>query len=262
LQDPRQRRLFTQNDLRDFFTLKPDKGSSSNNLGDSTADFTRGVGAIPSDSALRSASDDHETLEAVFKCKGLAGVFDHDTVDSSSAMKKSLADIEMDEKAKKIAANAACAIASSTVVNSDNNFSPTWTGSKATEIKRFGSVKRESGCFENRSTTSDKSDGEISFGDCAGYSSQGTSIVNSSSLLENLRKRSESLNMKCPISMVSDMEQDLRQRIAKFIVSVRTGPSTDEIVSEFRREQSEDAKLFRNALQYVAKLNHGRWNLK
>ena len=261
LQDPRQRRLFTQKDLRDLFTLKPDLGTSSNN-GD-TADFTRGVGVIPNDSALRitGSDDNNDTLDAVFKCKGLAGVFDHDTVDESSAARKSLADIEMDEKAKKVAANAARAIASSSV--GSENFTPTWTGSKATEIKRFGGVQKAPSAFDNHSG-SERSDGENRFGNYVGLSSQSASFMSSSSLLDNLRNRTESVSMasKGPLSMVSTMEQDLRNRLKKFIQSLRTGATTDQLVAEFREEQSKDANIFRNALQFVATLSNGRWHLK
>lgn len=258
LQDPRQRRLFTQNDLRDFFTLKPDLGASSNNE-DTTAHFTRGVGVILKDSALRStdSDDNNDTLEVVFKCKGVAGVFDHETVDESSTMRKSLADIEMDEKAKKAALHAARAVAASSA--GSDNFTPTWTGSQATETKRFGGVQNQ-----NRSVF-EKSYGEARFGSSsAALSSEGT-VMSSSTLLENLRNRTDNVKMvssRGPLSMVSTTEQDIRRRLTIFIQSQRTGPTTDQVLSEFRKEQSEDANLFRNALQFVAKLTDGRWYLK
>jgi hypothetical protein len=253
--------LFTKKDLRDFFTLKADVGDVSNNGGTQTctAEFTRGHGVISNELALRdSESDDNtNTLEAVFKCKGVAGVFDHDTVDEASAARKSLADIEMDEKARRVAVDAARAIASSSI--GQEEFTPTWTGSKATEVRRFGGVQRE-----RRSTvfpsTSRPLHGESTFGHGAETVSTAWS---SSSLLDNLRKRNESIQMagRAAPFTIDESERELQTRISKFIQSCSLGATTDQLLTEFRKEQLADANLFRTALQFVAKLSNGRWHV-
>jgi len=143
LQDPRQRRLFSRNDLKDFFTLKAD-GASVKEGGDGyteTGDLMRGAGVVEAGErgageeeggggggekrradALRGrkgdvsagegegASEDR-TLEKVMKSKGLAGVFDHDFVDTSS--NRSVAAKEIEDRAKDIAKRAAAAIRNS-----------------------------------------------------------------------------------------------------------------------------------------------------
>lgn len=100
LQDPRQKRLFSQNDLRDLFTLKGDDGSlrsGAQGVTD-TGRVTRGEGVIDIDE--RPEENNEDTLKDVMKSKGLAGVFDHGFVEGSTNMKSQSAQ-EMEEQAKK-----------------------------------------------------------------------------------------------------------------------------------------------------------------
>jgi len=72
LQDPRQRRLFSQKDLRDLFTLKHDGGSIGSG-GDGiteTVEMTKGDGAVDIDDPQEL---DDKTLKDVMKSKGRPG---------------------------------------------------------------------------------------------------------------------------------------------------------------------------------------------
>ena len=93
LQDPRQRRLFSQKDLKDLFTLRADNGSliAGGDGSTETSELTRGDGYVDPDevASKKSPSDDGETMRTVLKSKGLAGVFDHDVIESSDINKKS-----------------------------------------------------------------------------------------------------------------------------------------------------------------------------
>jgi DNA excision repair protein ERCC-6 len=117
LQDPRQRRLFSQRDLRDLFTLKADTGSVRTG-GDGyteTAMVTRGVGmvSVGDSSGDVTDADNDETLRNVMKSKGLAGVFDHNYLEPDSTRKTATAR-EMEEHAKKVAREAMRALQEST----------------------------------------------------------------------------------------------------------------------------------------------------
>mmetsp|Transcript_699 Transcript_699/g.1070 ORF Transcript_699/g.1070 Transcript_699/m.1070 type:complete len:218 (+) Transcript_699:773-1426(+) len=111
LQDPRQRRLFSQRDLKDLFTLKADVGSlAKGGQGlTETGQLSRGGGVVDPDEKLSPATDDKDALESVMKSKGLAGVFDHDFVDDPSS-KKSASALEMEQQAKRIASEATRAL--------------------------------------------------------------------------------------------------------------------------------------------------------
>lgn len=88
LQDPRQRRLFSQRDLRDLFALKADTGSlrGGGDGATDTAQFTRGIGVVDPTTDVGNnedgigdddvKDDNEDTLKTVMKSKGLAGVFD------------------------------------------------------------------------------------------------------------------------------------------------------------------------------------------
>lgn len=140
LVDPKQtQRFFSQRDLRDLFTLKPEVDSSSSKKkhkhSTETDEITRGKGVV--DIHDNDAVKNDNTLEEVMKRKGLvAGVFDHDFVDHSSSGKpKSESTREMEAQAKKMAEQSAKALQQST--NNLNSFIPTFTGSKQTQT-RFG----------------------------------------------------------------------------------------------------------------------------
>ena len=126
LQDPKQRRLFSQKDLRDLFSLRSDDARGEQLT--ETAQLMKAKGVIkpkdaeqdPSDAP--SKNDDSNALSALLRSKGLAGVFDHGVVDSVSR-KKSRVDIEMEEMAKKAAQNALKTLERS--VDHQDAFTPT-----------------------------------------------------------------------------------------------------------------------------------------
>ena len=93
LQDPRQQRLFSQRDLRDIFTLKPDIDSVSNGSEGitETGEINKGAGVLDTDYDLKGPEldggnrDNQDTIKVVFSNKCLAGVFDHDFVDKPNS---------------------------------------------------------------------------------------------------------------------------------------------------------------------------------
>lgn len=129
LHDPRQRRLFSQRDLRDLFTLKSDASTE-------TSEITRGIGVVDRSDQLvgEPSKDDDETLKNVMTSKGLAGVFDHHFVENDTS-RKSTTVREMEEQAKQVARDAVGALRES--VTSNDPFCPTWTGSSDTVQGRF-----------------------------------------------------------------------------------------------------------------------------
>lgn len=254
LQDPRQRRLFSQRDLRDFFTLKSDTGSvASGGQGlTETGEITKGTGVVDPDEAGEAVASDKKsseqdnvhTLQEVLKSKGLAGVFDHDVVDYAKSSKSSSVR-EMEQRAKVVARNAAKALRESTA--NMNRFDPTWTGSEGSG-SRFGG--RSMGTLGGLDHTSS--------GAAAGSGN------GSSALLSNLKKRSD------PSKVASgDTSQyaDLMKRIQLFVKRKGGqrqggGPTTDEILNEFESVPNCDAAIFRRLLNSVAKVERGRWRLK
>lgn len=165
LQDPKQRRLFTRKDLKDLFTLKEDVHSveSGGSGFTETARITKGDGVVyPSDvedDNQETAKDNTDTLNAVLRSKGLAGVFAHDSLDLSSR-KKSIAEREMVEQAQREAQKAARRLESSVQDSTEEvQFQPTWTGSRETDHRLFGSVKKKG--TKKRSSKESKS---VTFG--------------------------------------------------------------------------------------------------
>jgi DNA excision repair protein ERCC-6 len=108
LQDPRQRRLFSQRDLKDLFTLKADGGSviSGGEGLTETGELTKGAGYVDPDeeAARENYRDDGETMKTVLKShQGLAGIFNHHILETyAPSITSSLC--EMEEKAKHIVA--------------------------------------------------------------------------------------------------------------------------------------------------------------
>lgn len=241
LQDPRQRRLFSQRDLKDLFTLKADTGSVRSG-GDGlteTGAVTRGVGVVDPDMepAAETSRDDKETMRTVLKSKGLAGVFDHHFVDPDHS-RKSTTVREIEEQAKRVARDAADALRQSAV--SQEQFTPTWTGSRETAPSRFGSSNA------SRETA-------IGGGGTAGLGSSG-------SLLANLRQRTAAVKSggaTGPPSKEAKQYAALLGRIKEFVRCRR--PSTDDILQEFEAESSLDAAIFRRLLKSVASVEKGRW---
>jgi len=136
LQDPKQRRLFTRKDLKDLFTLKEDVHSIQGG-GDGKTETVRiikGNGVINPENLQEktagSSKDNTDTLNAVLRSKGLAGIFEHDSLGLSST-KKTIADFEMEEAALAQVEKAAERLESSVPITTiENQYEPTWTGSE------------------------------------------------------------------------------------------------------------------------------------
>jgi len=106
LQNSKQRRLFTQKDLKDLFSLKADNGSivaGAKGITE-TAELTKGDGYVDPDNET-TAKDDGETMRSVLKSRGLAGIFDHDVVEGNSKCKK-VSVREMEAKARRLSKEA------------------------------------------------------------------------------------------------------------------------------------------------------------
>jgi len=182
-------------------------------------------------------SQNGDTLEIVMKSKGLCGVFDHSFVESSSAKKKPSV-IEMEENAKKIALKAASTLKSST--GNADQFSPTWTGSEETLSSRPNSAL-------------------------------GTgSMPSSSSILAHLRNKRMEISVAdapCADTNSSSVSADkkysaLLSRLRKYIKhknSRGNGPTTKELLNEFKDVPDSDAAIFRSMLKSVASVKKGHW---
>jgi DNA excision repair protein ERCC-6 len=242
LQDPKQRRLFSQKDLKDLFTLKDDSTDTTE-----TGQITRGQGLVDvTGSAADNSSDqgkeqaeNGDTLEAVMKSKGLCGVFDHDFVENSSAKKKPSV-LEMEENAKKVALKAALTLKSSTAHS--NRFAPTWTGSQE--------------------TLSAKQNGAGTVG--------GSKMASSSSMLAQLRNKRMEITASAQTLQPTDVNSSkddkkysaLLIRLKKYIKrrnSVGNGPTTKDLLNEFKDVPDSDAAIFRSMLKSVAAVKNGQW---
>lgn len=257
LQDPKQRRLFSQKDLKDLFTLKADATDVTE-----TGQITRGRGVVemttqmntPSDTPPESeskdedntAADNNETIEEVIKSKGLCGVFDQDFVENTSTRKKKpMSVVEMEENARRVALKAAVALKESS--ENQNKFEPTWTGSNETKQSRGG---------EDR-----------------GAVGGGNGMASSSSLLANLQNKRMQIaasSAKPDTSSQTGQDDDTKKysalllRIKKYIrrkTSNGDGPTTREILREFSDVPDTDAAIFRSLLKSVAAVNNGRWTI-
>lgn len=241
LQDPKQRRLFSQRDLKDLFTLKADTNDSTTETGE----ITKGLGVVEINAIAEQTnheygdeqppgepSDNNNTLEAVMKSKGICGVFDHDFVENSSFKKKPLSVVEMEENARKEATRAALAIKES--AGNQDRFMPTWTGSA--ETKPFGGGSK--------------------------------TMASSTSLLANLQnKRQQIASGGKPLSygIMQDSDSALLTRIRKYIgrmMSKGDGPTTRDLLAEFTDIPDCHASSFRSLLKSVAFIKNGRWVFK
>ena len=252
LQDPKQRRLFSQRDLKDLFSLKEDSGSiiSGGEGFTETSELTNGEGYVDPDDSLSqdTSQDDGEALKTVLRSKGLAGVFDHQVVEKTNENKRSSVR-EMEARAKRIAKEALAAIEES--VTGHDSFTPTWTGSRETETGRFGS-------------------GGVSVGSSnvivqsRGVAGVAPLTQSSGSLLASLRERNEDIRSggtsSRPASSTTDKYSKLLIEIRNFVRRKR--PSTDAILEEFSSIPNCDAAIFRRLLNSVAAVEKGRWSLK
>lgn len=269
--------MFSQKDLRDLFTLKPNSSHENGSDGvTETGELTKGRGVINTDDinepSTAGNNDDNEdnkdTLDEIMKSKGLAGIFDHDIVDQPFS-KKSLTAKEMEEQAKKAAMKAAKILQESST-ESTTAFEPTWTGSTETDPQRFGGINN-SGRVSNRSFSSSIKTYDNKFGGAGSVglrqSNASEGVANSSSLLAQVSKRRKEIqSVGKPEPNKSDEMQNvlLLKRIKSFIVerydSNKNGPSTDDLLHEF--QDQKNASLFRSMLKSIAKLHNGRWRLK
>ena len=254
LQDPRQRRLFSQKDLKDLFSLKIDEGSviSGGDGLTETGQLTKGEGYIDPDTEAVSEEtnkDDGETMQSVLQSKGLAGVFDHGVVENSSTSKKASVR-EMEEKAKEVARAAAGALKQS--VAGQRAFTPTWTGTEESSEGRFGA---------NHSHDSMRGRHGVSGGLFGNGSGNGK--ASSTSLLASIRKQQEDVRTGGNTSLATESTRqytDLLFRIKEFVR--RQAPTTEELLFEFDSVQEHDAAVFRRLLRSVAGIQNGRWKLK
>ncbi len=287
LQDPRQRRMFSQKDLKDLFTLKTDVNSVTKG-GDGvteTGQLTKGRGVVDvdtnDDEGRDSASmqDNKATLEEVLKSKGLAGVFDHDIVDKPFA-KKSLSVREMEDQAKKVAARAAKSLAKS-LTNVDD-FTPTYAGSTETDIRRFGGISRVDPPSSHGRFGIDASDNfaqkrsfDSGFGGAASAGFGGDNgAISSATLVRKLQNRRNDILTECGSDRDKvDSDADgfaislmkrIRTYISRYSIKSRNGqgPSTDDILREFQDVKKSDAALFKKVLKHVAIAKNGFWELK
>jgi hypothetical protein len=209
LQDPRQRRLFSQTDLKDLFTLKADNGSviSGGDGLTETSELTKDDGYVDPDKdpSKETARDDGETMRTVLNSKGLAGVFDHDVVECNDVIKKSSIR-EMEAKAKKIAKEALNTLEES--VAGQNSFTPTWTGTAKTQTGRFGE-NRPGGAISSIFNAKSSSAG-------VGTSS---SAATSSNLIASIRERDEEIKAVGKPDQRKNTKQytELLKRIRDFV---------------------------------------------
>ena len=144
----------------------------------------------------------------------------------------------MEESARKVALKAAANLKESSV--NQNPFEPTWTGSH--ETARVANAPNK--------------------------------MASSSSLLANLqRKRMQiAASSACPSGPTSSHEEretvtnqrSMMSRIRKFIkrnTSSNGGPTTREILNEFKDIPDSEAAVFRSLLKSIATVKNGRWAL-
>lgn len=238
LQDPRQRRLFSQKDLRDLFTLKADAGSvrSGGEGLTETGAITRhgGVVNIDEDPTDEPSLDNDEALKTVMRSRGLAGVFDHNFVEIDST-KKSRTLREMEEEAKRVAKEAIDALQQSVAIK--QRFVPTWTGSEETQQRRFGTPKM--------------------------HMVDSKDSLSSRTLLASIRQRDNAVHSGGNHLPPSDESQEYAKLLAKIKDYVyRYRPTTDDLLKEFESVSNTDVAIFRRLLKSVANVDSGRWLLK
>lgn len=272
LQDPRQRRLFSQKDLRDLFTLKSNVHSVTKG-GDGiteTGEITKGRGVIDVESNSNNTQDvggNKETLAEVLKSKGLAGIFDHDIVDKPYAT-KSLSVREMEQQASKVASRAAKVLARSSA--DIEPFIPTWTGSSNTEPQRFGGVSRGNSNLKGSYRQTDY-DHEFGGAKSAGVGSGFGSSMTGMDLLSHVKQRRNEIASGGQTTQRQNLGKEeyaiklmkrIRKYIERFMEKSIHGPTTSQILEEFSDIHDADATLFKKILKQVATVTAGRWQLR
>ena len=267
LQDPRQRRLFSQRDLKDFFTLKADDGSilQGGQGTTETGERTNGGGVVDADEVLAetghladgAGKDNSETIETVLRSKGLAGIFDHDYIEQSEGKKKTSSILDMEERARKVAQEAVKALRQSTA--GADRFQPTWTGSEQTDNRRFGSSISQCSSLAGRVSCAIT---EPRFGGAgtAGVVRSHCSGIGSKGLLSMLQGQTSEITMSGHGQSDDDSNKyaNLLQRIQTFVRRFR--PTTEEILKEFDKLDC-DAAIFRRLLKSVAAMKGEKWEI-
>ena len=245
LQDPKQRRLFSQRDLCDLFSLGDDTGSvrSGGDGVTETSRVTRGIGIVDTDADVAEAENDDNTatLKRVMKSQGLAGIFDHHSVELET-QRKSTTIREMEEHAKRVSREAVQALKNS--VSSTDGFPQIRAGFNETNPTRFVAPV----------FTAARYGGGI---DEPASASQGP--LSSANLLASLRNRTlavESGGRNEPDNRYSDLVIRLKDFVGK------RRPTTDDIVQEFDHIADSEVAIFRGLLKEVAEVSNGRWKLK
>ena len=270
--------MFSQKDLKDLFTLKPETSVAGGGEGvTETGALSRGRGVVNvddiddedncngADVKTNNYQDNKDTLDEVLRTKGLAGIFDHDVVERPFS-KKSLTSQEMEQQAKKVAAKAAQTLAESS--QKSLSFEPTWTGASETDSRRFGgvnnsSINRRSG-ISARVTSYDKGFGGAK---SVGIGQSNSGVSSSSSLLAQVRERRQEV-MTGGQSKASTIEEDehvaLLKRLRKFILQyterLGSGPPTDELLEEFKDQKNPI--IFKSMLKSLAVFTDGGWHLR
>mmetsp|Transcript_50330 Transcript_50330/g.98455 ORF Transcript_50330/g.98455 Transcript_50330/m.98455 type:complete len:466 (-) Transcript_50330:140-1537(-) len=271
LQDPRQRRLFNSKDLKDLFTLQPDTPSIKEG-GDGytqTGNIVRGTGVVHPSIAPDSnesgynkdshaKQDNSETINAILRGKGLAGIFDHGAVDGDVGNTR--IDREMAEAAKKVASKAACALRESiSRERTGSEFVPTWTGTSSTGR----SHRVDEG--QNRHP----SDAAPSSVDILARLKERQDEMKG---IPSTSAASSSVNKKT--DYYASMMQDIRSYIIKqggggektdapvLDGRERGGPTTQRLLLKFSSVPDRDAAIFKRLLKTIARVVGGRWQLK
>jgi len=275
LSDPRQRRLFSQRDLKDLLSLKVDSGKIQSGGASSieTGRITRRAGVADVNEPLAtSTEDDGDTLKKVMQSNGLAGVFDHKFVEQDQSNKSSSI-LQMENHAKRIAREAAAALKESVaekMISDEHAFVPTWTGSNASS---FGDSTRESRFGTLPMGRASNTGAKQTFGSANTAGVTPSSFIpgekSSMTLLNCIRQQDEDVK-KATSSFGTRMgvKKSDSARYTKLMIRIRDyvkeqSPSTDEILDKFSASvTSKEAHIFRQLLTSVARKNSGRWVLR
>ena len=250
LQNAKQRRLFTNKDLKDLFSLKADNGSiiSGSEGVTETTQLTKGNGYVDPDDEIATRSnleDDGETMRTVLQSQGLAGIFDHDVVEGNSKDKKTSVR-EMEARAKQIARDALKNLQQS-VKEEDQTGGSRFGGSGAQSNSLLSSIADRNAEISNATSMSSSEDMK-----------QHTQLLKS--LYRFVRSRSpttDQILVSHAIVMLTiqdPLDHDLSFPNNTFLEIQQ---------NEFAAQTSTvDAAVFRKLLKSIAVLQNGKWNLK
>ncbi len=254
LQNAKQRRLFTNKDLKDLFSLKADNGSivSGSEGVTETTQLTKGNGYVNPDDEIATRSnqeDDGEAMRTVLQSQGLAGIFDHDVVEGNSKDKKTSVR-EMEARAKQIARDALKNLQQS-VKEEDQNGGSRFGGSGAQSNSLLSSIADRNAEISNATSMSSSEDMK-----------QHTQLLKS--LYRFVRSRSPTTDQ----ILVSNTFRMIAIRDPihhgfSFSNNVLCWDNVFFQQNEFAAQTSTvDAAVFRKLLKSIAVLQNGKWNLK